>query len=79
MPLNSIPPTTTTAGLEAKQEAAHGELAVDVGFWGGAVPGNLDDLEPLWEAGVFGFKCFLVAVGGRRVPAARPVRAARPR
>ncbi len=49
-----------------------GELMVDVGFWGGAVPDNLADLEPLWEAGVFGFKCFLVAVGRRRVPAAGP-------
>ncbi|CAN5374107.1 hypothetical protein BH11ACT8_BH11ACT8_32020 [soil metagenome] len=59
MPLNSIPPTTTIPGLRAKQSAADGELMVDVGFWGGAVPGNVPDLEPLWEDGVFGFKCFL--------------------
>ena len=59
MPLNSVPPTTTVAGLRAKQAAARDQLAVDVGFWGGAVPGNVGDLEPLWEAGVFGFKCFL--------------------
>lgn len=63
MPLNSIPPTTTLEGLRAKQQAALGELMVDVGFWGGAVPGNLADLEPLWEAGVFGFKCFLAPSG----------------
>jgi len=55
MPLNSIPPTTTVEHLRLKQQAAEGELMVDVGFWGGAVPGNLADLEPLWEAGVFGF------------------------
>jgi allantoinase len=36
---------------------------VDVGFWGGAVPDNLSDLEPLHEAGVFGFKCFLLDSG----------------
>lgn len=72
MPLNSIPPTTTLAGLEAKQDAAAGELAVDVGFWGGAVPGNVGDLEPLWDAGVFGFKCFLSPSGVDEFPALAP-------
>lgn len=72
MPLNSIPPTTTLAGLHAKQEAARGELMVDVGFWGGAVPGNTDDLEPLWEAGVFGFKCFLSPSGVDEFPPLGP-------
>jgi allantoinase len=68
MPLNSVPPTTTVAGLRAKQEAATGQLMVDVGFWGGAVPGNVPDLEPLWEAGVFGFKCFLAPSGVDEFP-----------
>jgi len=68
MPLNSIPPTTTTDALELKRAAAHGELMVDVGFWGGAVPGNVPDLEPLWEAGVFGFKCFLAPSGVEEFP-----------
>ncbi|WP_279236008.1 allantoinase AllB [Nocardioides sp. SR21] len=68
MPLNSIPPTTTLAGLKAKLDAASGELAVDVGFWGGAVPGNVADLEPLWDAGVFGFKCFLSPSGVDEFP-----------
>ncbi len=72
MPLNSIPPTTTTAGLRAKQDAATDELMVDVGFWGGAVPGNLDDLEPLWDAGVFGFKCFLSPSGVDEFPPLDP-------
>jgi len=63
MPLNSIPPTTDLAGLAAKRAAATGQLCVDVGFWGGAVPGNLDDLRPLHEAGVVGFKCFLLPSG----------------
>ncbi|MBF4161229.1 allantoinase AllB [Nocardioides acrostichi] len=72
MPLNSIPPTTTLEGLRVKQEAALGELMVDVGFWGGAVPGNLADLEPLWEAGVFGFKCFLSASGVDEFPPLSP-------
>ncbi|MEO9324280.1 allantoinase AllB [Nocardioides sp. C4-1] len=68
MPLNSIPPTTTVAGLEAKRAATTGQLAVDVGLWGGAVPGNLADLEPLWEHGVFGFKCFLSPSGVDEFP-----------
>lgn len=68
MPLNSIPPTTTVEHLRLKQAAARGQLAVDTGFWGGAVPGNLDDLEPLWEAGVFGFKCFLADSGVAEFP-----------
>jgi allantoinase len=63
MPLNSIPPTTTVAGLEAKRDAIRGRAAVDVGFWGGVVPGNVADLEPLARAGVLGFKCFLAPSG----------------
>ncbi len=63
MPLNSIPPTVTVPALRAKQSAAAGQLAVDVAFWGGAVPGNVADLRPLHEAGVAGFKCFLLPSG----------------
>jgi allantoinase len=63
MPLNSIPATTTAAGFQKKIAAIAGQLCVDVGFWGGVVPGNLAELRPLWEAGVFGFKCFLVPSG----------------
>ena len=63
MPLNSIPATTTAAGFREKLAAAAGKLWVDVGFWGGVVPGNDTELRPLWESGVFGFKCFLVQSG----------------
>jgi allantoinase len=63
MPLNSIPPTVSVPALRAKQAAAAGQLAVDVAFWGGAVPGNVADLRPLHEAGVAGFKCFLLPSG----------------
>jgi allantoinase len=63
MPLNSIPATTTVAGLEAKRRAARGHCHVDVGFWGGVVPGNAADIEPLARAGVLGFKCFLSPSG----------------
>jgi allantoinase len=68
MPLNSIPATTTHAGLASKHEAARGRLTVDVGFWGGVVPGNAGDLEWLWSSGVLGFKCFLVPSGVPEFP-----------
>jgi allantoinase len=68
MPLNSIPPTTTVDGLHRKREAAEGQAFVDVGFWGGAVPGNKADLRPLHDAGVFGFKCFLLPSGVDEFP-----------
>jgi allantoinase len=63
MPLNSIPTTTSAAAYTEKLAAAQSKLWVDVGFWGGVVPGNIAELRPLWEAGVFGFKCFLVPSG----------------
>ncbi|HVQ14929.1 MAG TPA: amidohydrolase family protein, partial [Vicinamibacterales bacterium] len=63
MPLNSIPATTSVEALEAKRRAALGKCFVDVGFWGGVVPGNRAAIEPLWSAGVLGFKCFLVPSG----------------
>lgn len=72
MPLNSVPPTTTLEWLRVKREAALGELAVDVGFWGGAVPGNGPDLRPLWEDGVLGFKCFLAPSGVEEFPPLAP-------
>jgi allantoinase len=68
MPLNSIPPTTTVAALEEKRGVAAGQAWVDVGFWGGAVPDNLDDLAGLHEAGVLGFKCFLLDSGVEEFP-----------
>ena len=63
MPLNSVPATTSVGGLEAKRRAADRRCWVDVGFWGGVVPGNSGELEPLFLAGALGFKCFLVPSG----------------
>jgi allantoinase len=68
MPLNSIPPTTTAEGFKAKVEAARGQCYVDVGFWGGVVPGNTHELAALMEAGVVGFKCFLIHSGVDEFP-----------
>src|SRR5688500_1499104 len=72
MPLNSIPPTVDVAALEVKRKSALGQISVDVGFWGGAVPGNLGELTALHAAGVFGFKCFLAHSGVGACPPLRP-------
>lgn len=63
MPLNAIPPTTTLAGFKEKLAASQGQCWVDVGFYGGVIPGNADELLPLVEAGVRGFKGFLIESG----------------
>ena len=63
MPLNCIPATTTVEALEAKRRAAEGKCRVDWGAWGGVVRGNHEEIESLAQAGVLGFKCFLVHPG----------------
>jgi allantoinase len=63
MPLNSLPPTTTVAHLELKINATRNKTYVDVGFLGGVMPGNMDDLIPLHKAGVLGFKSFMINSG----------------
>ncbi|OLT15439.1 allantoinase [Pseudonocardia sp. CNS-139] len=68
MPLNSLPPTVDVAALEVKRKAADGQCSVDVGFWGGAIPGNAADLAALHAAGVFGVKCFLLDSGVPEFP-----------
>ncbi|MBB2899319.1 allantoinase [Kineococcus radiotolerans] len=68
MPLNSVPATLDPAALAVKRAAAAGQCAVDVGFWGGAVPDNADQLAPLHAAGVFGVKCFLLDSGVAEFP-----------
>ena len=63
MPLNSVPATTNVAALEAKRRAARGQCRVDWALWGGVVRGNQEEIERLAQAGVRGFKCFLVHPG----------------
>ncbi len=70
MPLNSIPATTTREALQVKAREAEGHCAVDYGFWGGVVPGNASELEPMVKAGARGFKCFLVHSGVDEFPMA---------
>ena len=68
MPLNSIPPTTTLEGFNQKLTSARPQSSVDMAFWGGVVPGNSQELRPLHDAGVVGFKCFLIHSGVDEFP-----------
>ncbi|MFJ3033240.1 allantoinase AllB [Curtobacterium pusillum] len=68
MPLNSIPATATVDALDVKRASAEGRVAVDVGFWGGAIPASLGSLDQLHDAGVFGFKCFTAPSGVDEFP-----------
>jgi allantoinase len=72
MPLNSVPPTTSVAGLEAKRAAARGKCTVDTGFIGGLVPGSAAELAPLHAGGVFAFKAFLCPSGVDEFPPMSP-------
>lgn len=69
MPLNALPPTLDVGALRTKQSVASGRVHVDVGFWGGATPGNIERLAELHRAGVYGFKCFLSDSGVEEFPA----------
>ena len=72
MPLNSIPGTTTREAFEQKRQAAERDSLVDFGLWGGVIPGNLDQLRELDEAGAIGFKAFLCDSGLAEFPATDP-------
>ncbi|RKR83812.1 allantoinase [Mucilaginibacter gracilis] len=63
MPLNSAPVTTSVEAFEQKLAAAKNQLHTNVGFWGGIVPGNSHQIEPLIKKGVLGFKAFLTHSG----------------
>jgi allantoinase len=58
MPLNN-PATTTLKAFEEKKEVASKKFVVDFGLYGGVVPGNLEEIPKLIEAGVVGFKAMM--------------------
>ena len=68
MPLNASPVTTSVPALNEKIEAAKEKLYINVALYGGLVPGNQVDLEPLLRSGVSGIKCFLVHSGIDKFP-----------
>ncbi|MBS1626373.1 MAG: allantoinase AllB [Bacteroidetes bacterium] len=68
MPLNSSPVTTTVDAFNEKLNASKNKLNVNVGFYGGLIPGNAQHIEPLIKAGVVGIKCFLTHSGINEFP-----------
>lgn len=68
MPLNSIPATTTLEALQIKKRAAAGQCLIHAEFWGGLVPGNAKELEPMIKAGARGFKAFTIDSGVPEFP-----------
>jgi allantoinase len=70
MPLNSLPPTIDAAAFALKRAAAERSSLVDFSLWGGLVPGNVDRLEELRDAGAIGFKAFMCDSGVGEFPAA---------
>lgn len=69
MPLNSEPPVLDAARLREKRSLAEAKSHLDFGIWGGLVPGNLDRLEELRDAGAIGLKAFLCNSGIASFPA----------
>ncbi len=63
MPLNSSPVTTTANAFDKKLAATKDQLHTNCGFWGGVIPGNENEIEPLIQKGVLGFKAFLTHSG----------------
>jgi len=63
MPLNSNPPTVTVEAFREKAALGREKSITDFGLWGGLIPGYLDHLEPVWQAGVIGFKAFMSGSG----------------
>lgn len=63
MPLNNLPVTTTVPAFDQKLAAMRRSSTLDFGIWGGLVPGNLNQLAPLDDRGVMGFKAFMCPSG----------------
>jgi len=63
MPLNCSPVATTAAALREEAAAAAKSCIIDHGLWGGIIPGNQAEIEPMWDAGALGFKCFMTHSG----------------
>ena len=63
MPLNAMPVTTSVNAFNEKLASTINKLHVHCGFYGGLIPGNIDDITPLIKAGVLGIKCFLTHSG----------------
>ncbi len=65
---NCKPPTSTVEALELKKTLAAEKAYVDYGIYGLVVQENLEQLHPLIDHGVIGFKCYMGETVGQ-IPA----------
>ena len=65
---NTLPPTSRPEVVRLKEQLAETKSYVDVGVFGLVARDNLDQLLPMREAGVVGYKCFLGETTGN-IPA----------
>jgi allantoinase len=72
MPLNSEPPVLDAARFREKRALAEEKSCVDFALWGGLVPGNLDKLAGLRDAGAIGLKAFMCDSGIASFPRVDP-------
>lgn len=63
MPLNSNPPTAEAERLLEKKAIAKEKSLINSCFWGALMPGKLQHIEELHEAGAIGFKAFMSRAG----------------
>ena len=69
MPLNCIPVTTTLDAVEVKHKCLEKQMWVDIGFHGGVIPDNEDELDAMIAAGINTFKAFMIDSGVDEFPA----------
>lgn len=70
MPLNASPPTVSAEAFDRKLATASRKSMTDFALWGGIIPGNFGELDPLAQRGVVGFKAFMCDSGIADFPAA---------
>lgn len=62
---NVVPPTQDVEGFRAKLACAEGKSYVDYGIYAVIIAGNLDQILPLADAGVIGYKIFMGETVGK--------------
>lgn len=68
MPLNANPVTIDVDAFQQKLNASIDQMHVNVGFYAGLVPDNIQALDALLQRGVLGVKCFLTHSGIEEFP-----------
>lgn len=69
MPLNCIPVTTTLDAVNLKKGCLANQIWVDIGFHGGVIPNNENELPAMIDAGINSFKAFMIDSGVDEFPA----------